>query len=77
MKHSEDDKVDKEQKTTGENFRDFESRRRFIKKAGTAGLAVPAITTLAGKDLLTRSARAQTPSEDDEDYDGRGHSPTI
>ena len=42
-------------------------------KAGTAGLAVPVITTLAGKELLTRSAHAETPGDDGEENGGHSY----
>ena len=36
------------------------ARRRFLKVAGTAAVAVPVMETLTGRDLLTTSANAQT-----------------
>ena len=35
-------------------------RRRFIKAAGAAAVAVPVMETLTGRDILTMSAKAQT-----------------
>ena len=46
-----------------------DSRRRFLKQAGTAGMALPVIVTLSGKDLLVRSAKAESGPGDD---NGRG-----
>ena len=42
-----------------------DSRRRFLKQAGTAGMALPVIVTLSGKDLLVRSAKAESAPGDD------------
>ena len=50
-----------------------DSRRRFLKQAGTAGMALPVIVTLSGKDLLVRSAKAQSGPGDD---NGGGGGPT-
>lgn len=35
-------------------------RRRFIKTAGAAAIAVPVMESLTGHDILTMSAKAQT-----------------
>jgi hypothetical protein len=35
-------------------------RRRFIKAAGAAAIAVPVMESLTGHDILTMSAKAQT-----------------
>lgn len=37
-----------------------ESRRRFLKKAGTIAIAAPVMETLSREGLLVRSAHAQT-----------------
>ena len=49
-----------------------DSRRRFLKQAGTAGMALPVIVTLSGKDLLVRSAKAQSEPGDDNGGGGSG-----
>jgi hypothetical protein len=37
-----------------------ETRRRFLKKAGTIAIAAPVMETLSREGLLVRSAHAQT-----------------
>ena len=73
MTYEKDEKGVKKGREETDQIEQGESRRRFIKKAGTAGLAVPVITTLAGKELLTRSAHAETPGDDGEENGGSSY----